>query len=280
MPRALLTGAFALLFLFPSSILNAHPGAHERIELLTARIEAAPNIQSNYIRRAQIYSDEGAYDLALADLRKAESLSEPHLVDLDFGRVYYQQGDLKTAREMLDQYLSLFPQHAKALNLRAQVRRDLDDIDGAVADYRASFDLQKAPNPGDYVAAASLLERIENDGLQSALALLDQGIEKLGLTPALQSEAIRIEAKLGRWEQAIARQETLRIMSGEGPEWSFKMGELLWKSGNPEAACNFWDTGGDQARKARQTTALKRQMTQIAARQSQCADIHSISKAE
>ena len=70
---------------------SAHPSAKERQELLGQLIEAHPEQQQLYVKRGATYSNEGQYELALADLLKAESLGEAHLAAFELGVLHQKR---------------------------------------------------------------------------------------------------------------------------------------------------------------------------------------------
>lgn len=256
--RPLLTASVLfILLVLPAVVAVAHPSAQHRIEVISESIRATPNDQELYIRRGQAYSNEAQLDLALADLRRAESLGDPVLAAFDLGVVQYQLGQLSEARAAFDRFLERFPNHPPALEYRARVARDAGDFASAIADFEAYFALQKNPNPGDYVSAAQMLEGRDTDGSKAALSMLDRGIAQLGIIPQLQKPAIDIERRRGNIAGAIARLESLEPALGASPDWKVDMGELLVLAGRPGEAGKFFTTASDQLTQLRQTEARK-----------------------
>jgi tetratricopeptide (TPR) repeat protein len=255
MNRSLLVLLVALLL---PSLASAHPSAQHRIEVLTESIREKPDDPLRYMQRGQAYSNEGMLEAALADFRKAEALGDPVLVAFDLGVLHYRMGKLDAARRDLDRYIARFPRHAQALEYRARVRRDAGDHAGAVADFNAYFALQKQPNPGDYVSAAQMLSSLPEEGVSSALAMLDRGIARLGVIPQLQQPAIELERRRGNTAQAIARLETLEPALGDSPDWKVDMGELLLLDGRSDEARAYFDAAAAQLASQRVTAARKR----------------------
>jgi predicted Zn-dependent protease len=71
-------------------------------------------------------------------------------------------------------------------------------------------------------------------GIQQALAVLDAGNQKIGLTPQLQNRAIELEMQRGRPDLAVARMRDLQAMLGDSPVWKVDMAELYFR--NEQAA--------------------------------------------
>lgn len=225
-----------LLIFLCSSPAISHPGASSAIDHYTHEIERQPRDQSLYIRRGIAYSSDGQYDKALADFKQAEKLGAPIAVGFDLGVLYYRRGEFDMAKAQFDKYLEAFPDHAACLEYRARLLRDMGDTRGSVADFQRVFELQQRPNPGHYVSVAGMLETKGPEGIARALAILDSGNAKLGITPQLQQYAIRLELQRGRADLAIERLGTLKPMLGDSPEWKVEMAELQLQTGQEEAA--------------------------------------------
>jgi predicted Zn-dependent protease len=234
----------------------AHPTEAHRIETLTEAIRAHPDEQDLYIRRGRSYANDGRLDLALTDLRKAESLGDPALAAYDLGIVLYRKGSLVEARQAFTLCLERFPNHAPALEYRARVARDAGDPAAALADFDAYFALQERPNPGDYVSAARLLEEGEA-GSDAALRMLDRGMERLGVIAQLQRPAIDLERRRGRVDSAIDRLMTLEPALGRSPDWKVDMAELLLASGRRDEALTRIGEASRQLDGLRQTAARR-----------------------
>lgn len=235
--------------------VRAHPSAFEQVEKLGEEIRARPEDPANYLLRGRAYSNEGHFEEALADYEKAAQMGDPIQVAYDLGVLRYRMGNLTEARRQLDLWLEHHPGHPPALEYRARVLRDSGEAAAAVADYRAYFESRPNPNPGDYVAAARLLEELEGEGVPGALALLDAGMARLGTIPQLQRPAIALERRRGRLGDAIRRLESLEPALGGSPDWKIDMAELLLASGRKREADRLLDTAAEQLEQSKSTAA-------------------------
>ena len=205
--------------------VHAHPGMQDQLTRINRAIAERPSEQALYIQRGIIYTNGGHYPEALVDYRQAEKLGAPIVVAYELGVLFYRMENYDEATHYLSQYLRQFPASAAAYEARSRVYRDTGDHQRAMADLNKYFELQGAPHPGNYLAAADMLE--EMGQTDTALAILDQGMEKLGLTPQLQRRAITLELQRQQSDRAIARLETLREPLQESPSWKIEMAQLL-----------------------------------------------------
>jgi tetratricopeptide (TPR) repeat protein len=262
MTRLAILSPLLIMLLHASAI--SHPGASSAIDHYTHEIEHQPDEQSLYIRRGIAYSSDGQYDKALTDFKQAEKLGAPIVVGFDLGVLYYRRGEFDMAKAYFDTYLDTFPDHAACLEYRARLLRDMGDTKGSVADFQRVFELQQRPNPGHYVSVAGMLEASGPKGIARALAILDGGNAKLGITPQLQQCAIRLELLRGRADLAIKRLETLRPILGDSPEWKVEMAELQLQTGEQEAATQLLKEAMDQLDSLRKTPARQALRERIA----------------
>lgn len=253
----------ALLLVLQSATAVAHPGAEDTLEHLTQAIQARPTDQKLYIQRGSIYSNEGRFEAALADYKKAEALGEPILVASYQGELHYRMGDFDAARKYFDTFLKHFPKHAQSLEYRARLLRDAGEHEAALADFNAYFALQKQPNPGHYISSANLLKGLEGQGIPAALEMLDQGMVRLGVIPQLQNYAIELELERKNTGNAIERLKTLEPTLGTSPDWKVSMGELLLLAGQPAQASALFDEATAQLKKLRSTVARQRVLEKL-----------------
>ncbi len=248
--------ALGLLVLLPGQRpLWAHPGAEAALAYFNQEIRSRPGDQALYIQRGITYSNDGQLPQARADFERAETLGDPVLVAFDFGVLHYRGGDFEAARRSFDAFLRQFPDHAPCLEYRARLLHDAGDYPAAVADFRRLFELQARPNPGHYISAAQMLRALGPDGIDQALALIDQGDAKLGTTPQLQRYAMELELARQRPDRAITRLRSLEPLLGESPDWKVDMGQLMLEVGQGDQAATLLDTAALQLDTLRKTPA-------------------------
>jgi predicted Zn-dependent protease len=233
----------------------AHAGTHEQLEQVNRKIEADPQNQYLVIQRGIIYSHAGQVDLAIADFTQATTLGDPVLVAHEMGVAYYRKGDLVQSQRYFESYLQRFPNHAPSYEYRARVYRDMGQLALAVDNMERYFELEERPNPGNYIATAELLLALDEDSAAPALAMLDSGIERLGLVPQLQRAAIDIEKRRGHYAAAIDRLESLKQALGGSVAWQVDMAELLILDGRYQQAEDYLLASRQQLSSLRKTPA-------------------------
>lgn len=250
-----------LLGLSPAA--GAHPSHEQQLSLLNLQIAQFPDQQRLYIERGIAYSSDGELDPALADFNRAETLGDPLLVAFDLGVLYYRMGELQRARRYFDTTLNQLPDHSRSLEYRARIARDVGDYPAAVADFRAFFALRERPNPGHYISTAAMLAEMDLEGVDAALALLDEGMVKLGQVPQLQRYAIELERWQGNYDGAVERQQRLVAVLGDSPQWNWQMGQLLTEAGRKPQAVKYYRSAHQQLRNLRRTPARIELMQQL-----------------
>lgn len=213
------------IMLLASAAAHAHLGQDDQLSHINALIEQQPKEQMLYIKRGAIYTESSDFQAASADFKRAEQMGPAVLVAFEWGVLYHQMKNFTRAIDYYGRYLEHFPGAAHAYEYRARAARDKGDYKGAVADLQRYFELLDKPHPGNYIAAAGMLNDMQET--EAALALLDNGMKKLGKTPQLQRAAIALERERGDINNAVERLETLRVPLRENPSWKLEMAELL-----------------------------------------------------
>ncbi|MBQ63256.1 MAG: hypothetical protein CMQ19_14460 [Gammaproteobacteria bacterium] len=205
----------------------SHAGDQRSIEELNALLAENPGEPSLLVARGSLHARSGHWQKAEQDLKLAETFGDKYDVAFEMGRLYYYMGDFQTALGYLDKYISVNSKYPEAFLLRARAASEAKRFDIAIASYKVYLDTSPQPHPGEYLTAAKLLVEIRPDGINSALAILDEGIKKLGLNPQLQRYAMELELRRGEGEDALERWYSLEDQLGHSPEWTVTLGDLL-----------------------------------------------------
>mgnify|MGYP006087507645 FL=1 len=224
---SLLIAVCALSVLISSRTVQAHAGDHRSIAELDNIIRENLVDQSLLVARGALYSRSGQWEKAERDLSRAETIGKKHDVAFEFGQFYYRLGEYEKALQYIDAYIGVYPTRPAAFLLRARAASEAEQFGIASESYQTYFSLSANPQPGEYLAAARLLGSTNPDGINSALALLDRGISKLGLNPQLQRYAMLLELRRDDTKSALSRWYSLKNQLGGTPEWGVTLARLL-----------------------------------------------------
>jgi len=252
-----------VLLLLPVAQGSAHPAVETRISRLDQLVQAHPQEQALYIQRGALYARHGQWQPALDDLALAETLGEPQEVGFEQGRLRYRQQKYTLAREAFSRYLTLHPGHPEALLYRARAARAEGDTDAALADFLRHFAAADRPHPGDLIAAARLLETQGDSGRARAIALLDGGLDRLGMQPQLQRHAIGLELQRDNVAAALRRCRELETVLGQSPRWQLEMAQLLLRSEHRDEAALLLERARAQLDDLRPTPARRELRVEI-----------------
>ncbi|MEO7412162.1 MAG: tetratricopeptide repeat protein [Opitutaceae bacterium] len=224
----LLTG----MTLLSARSLTGHPDDADHRAALDALIASVPDSADLYLRRAAHSADHRQWAEAESDLRRAAQL-EPNSakVRVVSGRIYLAAGKLREARNQLDSALATVPAQPEALVLRARVHSQLGEINAAHTDYNSVIALLEEPSPSLYLERAAL-----PIASLAALRGLDDGIARLGPTPALVERAIALELRLGRIDAALARLDLLAAHAERKEVFLKRRGDLFALAGRATEA--------------------------------------------
>ncbi|MBR9909776.1 MAG: hypothetical protein GYB33_05425 [Gammaproteobacteria bacterium] len=252
--RAAALGLGCLALLAPLG-LWAHPGSELSLHYLSGQIAAAP-AQHLYLQRASLLIEVGDFSAARADIDAAKALGDPRQVAYVQGLLLFQSGQAAAAIEQFSDYLQSHPGALPALEARARAWQQVGEAERALGDYRQFLAGSAAPAPGQYLALAALAE--ESNKPELALALLDQGMARLGMNINLQRAAIALALSNQQWAAAIRRQQLLGETMKHSPLWQLQLAELYVQAGHCDRAQALVQEMQAGLQRRRVTPALQR----------------------
>lgn len=245
--------------------LCASPGpavAHEdlltQLRDLDRRIATAPAADL-LARRADLRRRHREWDLALDDYRAAEALApgDPGIA-MGRARIFLDRGMPGDALRELEPVVGKLPANGPGLLLQARALGSCGRIDESSESFEKASAHLKPALPEHFIEHADLLAAATPARLLPAIAVLDEGIAKLGELISLHSKALEFELRGGITEAALAR--TRRIIAGPGsgnPRWRVTEGELLASLGRRDEAAETLTAALKQIR----TLELRRRKT-------------------
>lgn len=222
----------AVIVLFSVFTPNAaaHEGLHEQITAVTKEIKKNPKNTALYLKRAELYRLHREWKNAERDYNRAQRLNQ-NLAIVDFGRgkLWFDAGRFSSAKIALKQFLAKEPNGFEAVLMLARVLSRLRETENAVEYFTRAISLSPADSVEIYLERAQM--SAEAGKIEEAVRGLDEGIERFGNLPVLQTAAIDLEVKRGRYETALARLEKLAEPLPRKEGFLLKRGEILLKSG-------------------------------------------------
>ena len=215
------------------------------------------------VSEAQMYMTE-----AVSGWRKQGNLGE-RSVDLNnLAQLWHRQGQLETARELLEEALQCSRDSAYTRRLEAvvlvglgDVARDSDDLDGALEHYRRGLDLAREASEANLVSHIICLTgetyRLKGD------------YEKANILIAQAEALARAQGQLYEQSLALIYLALLTVQregSGSGAGLLEKAGGLLTRSGNPHAKALLDVCSAEIAFLTRDLDACEQALASLAAR--------------
>jgi len=218
--------------------LFAHDEPHKEIERLSREIEWYTTDAELYLARGGLHRMEGHWEAALADFERAAQL-DPFDKTIDFqrGRLFFEAGEYRLARETLDSFLAEHPTHVQALMTRARSLRQLEQPLLAASDYSLALAETADPGPVLFLERADALAAAGNEYLGAAIEGLDEGIDQLGPVVLLQSKAVDLEIRAQRYGSALRRIDQILSTMPRKERWLARRGEVLEQAGLIDEAC-------------------------------------------
>lgn len=227
----------AALCLAMCASLLAHDEPDEQIERLSRKIEGHSIDAELFLARGGLYRMQGHWEAALADFDRAAQL-DPHNSAIDFhrGRLYFEAGTYKAAREILDRFLAEHPADVQALMTRARCLRQLGQPLLAASDYSRALAQIAHPAPVLFLERADALAAAGNQHLDAAIAGLDEGIARLGPVVVLQSRAADLEIQAHRYGAVLGRIDHILSAMPRKERWLARRGDVLEQAGRTDEA--------------------------------------------
>ena len=246
MPRASLSPLVvaALAACLSSTSAFAHGDLDRQIAEVSARIEAALAQPGDAPRRAQLYFDRGELHRLHGDWRRAEAdydqairyRPDLHAVELSRGRLLLDSGRPRKAKAAVERFLSGEVDHPEGLFVQAQILVKLGWGLKAVSFIDRAIARIAQPEPDHYLARADTLASLGHRHLPRAVAGIDEGIKRLGPLVSLDSRAIDLEVKLGRFDSALGRVDRQAAATVRKDMWLARRAEVLDRAGRRQEA--------------------------------------------
>ena len=227
-----------LLFILSGIGLYAHGDLHERIAKATAEINSYPDSAYLYLKRGKLHYQHESYKLSLKDLKKSRALkfssTEQKLL---FAKNYYQLKAYRKSHRYLNKILKIEPQHVQALNVKAKVFYDKGKFKEAALTHEFVIQSAYETYPENYINAAKAWRYSkEEDGIQKAYDVLNEGITTLGDIVSIYEEVIVLALDQLELDKAIDAQQQILNFSSRKETAYYRLAEIYMLDHNVDKA--------------------------------------------
>lgn len=215
------------------AVVEAHEGLPADLARLDARLATRPHDIELLLDRSVVNRRLGDFPAALADLEQVAVLAPGNRrLLVERALTAFAMKDLIRAETDLDLFLSSGSGSVEAFRTRAQLREATGRPGQAIEDYEAA--LRLAPSPELYLARGRLQEA--TGALDAAAQGYEEGLRRLGGAVVLRLALVRADARLGRYDQAIALVDEVLPSLQVRADWLLQRAELHAAAGRPRDA--------------------------------------------
>lgn len=156
-------------------------------------------------------------------------------VQLVTARAFLVNEDLPAAAiEPLTNFLAVHPQHFQARLMRAYAYSRVGQHAEAQADYQQALDVMAGTSADEVLLRAQ--EFTFTKQREIALALIEDGIRRLGPLPTLEAAALKLELALHRTNDAVFRIERMLSRAKRKETLYIKLADIMDEAGYPDRA--------------------------------------------
>lgn len=229
-----------LILLLPILPLSAHPDPSHTLEHLEKHLTATPDDSALLRQKANLLLSTGHPALARPIVDHLLTLHEGQPEDLLLdARIRHAENDA-TAPAKASALVTAYPEFASGWSFLSRIEDEQGHRDLAILALRRALDLSPHPSPTDVLTCAAWLE--DRDNNPEAIAVLDQGLAKIGVLAGFHQKAISLEIKLGRYDAALHRIDVLAARFRPSVELSLQRAAILEKAGRYHEAAASYDS--------------------------------------
>ena len=193
------------------------------------------------IRSAVLIAQKGDIDEARAHLHGLRGHNNQEAI-----RLYRAEAEILVREDLLDEAMLVydaavaeFPRHADLLYARAMLGERLNRLDVVERDLRDI--LSREPNNADALNALGYTLADRTDRLEEAYELIKQAYELKPEDHYIVDSLGWVLYRMGNHQEALVYLRQAMALQAD-PEIAAHLGEVLWVTGNREAAMEVWDT--------------------------------------
>jgi tetratricopeptide (TPR) repeat protein len=155
------------------------------------------------------------------------------------GDLYKEQGKYQQAKQFYTDMLEKMPEETSLRYARALVAEKLGEIDLVESDLQTI--LQVEPSNAQVLNALGYTLADRTDRYQEALGYIKKALDMEPNDAAIMDSMGWVLYRLGNYQEAISQLRRANDIAKD-PEIAAHLGEVLWVSGNKDAAKDVWNT--------------------------------------
>jgi tetratricopeptide (TPR) repeat protein len=165
---------------------------HERIVIATEEINAAPNDPLLYVKRANLYLEDGDYDETILDIYQAIEIGGENFapVKMVTAHMYFKLGMNEIALKHIDHFLILEEDHVLGLLTKAKILVEMKQHEQAAEYFQQAIEKTTTHLPENFMDLVNVL--VESDQLELALQYCELAQFKFGKLLIFDLKAIEI----------------------------------------------------------------------------------------
>ena len=214
-------------------------GDYETALAAYSKVARGDNRINAQVRVAVLLSQAGRVDEARARLhalqgRNANEALYLYSVEAD---ILLHHSRFDEAMQVYNAALEQWPEDTSLLYARAMLAVELDDLEGAERDFGAIID--REPDNADALNALGYTLADRTDRIEEAYRLIKRAYELQPDSHYIVDSMGWVMFRMGRYEEAL-RLLRHAMELGEDPEIAAHLGEVLWVTGDRDAAREVW----------------------------------------
>ena len=204
-----------------------------------SRVDRGDNRLNAQLRVAALLSGAGRVDEARARLHALQGRNANEAMRLYSGEadILVRHSRFEEAMQVYDAALEELPGDINLLYARAMLAVELDDLEAAERDFGVI--LERDPNHANALNALGYTLADRTDRIEEAYGLIKRAYELEPDSHYIVDSLGWVMFRMGRYEEAL---QLLRhaMELGVDPEVAAHLGEVLWVTGNRQAAREVW----------------------------------------
>ncbi|KHD06471.1 hypothetical protein PN36_15975 [Candidatus Thiomargarita nelsonii] len=204
------------------------------------QIDGGSNYLNAHARIALIFSEQGELDKAIEHLRSLHVERQEDIINLMLleAELLSDQKQYRQVMKIYDRVLSSAPDNIEVLYQRAMLHEKMGRIDLLERDLRRLLEID--PENADALNALGYSLTVHTDRYQDAYKFIKQALLLSPTDYYILDSMGWVLYKMGKYAEAIAYLRKAQSKR-EDPEMAAHLGEVLWMSGDQQAAKEVWE---------------------------------------